>query len=138
LEEGVRGVVRWSMDRLRLIELIEDEVAKLSPHGRELWQELEVLVETSPPEENTMLEQVVIAERMAYLPLPDQHAINLLTELYAGLYESYDAENRGESGEAPRDRSVIRTAMLKDRHEGRQIDPYMTLEQALARLRDDA
>ncbi len=124
------------MDRLRLVELIEGEAAKLSPAGKELWEELEVLVEISPPEEDMMLQQARIAERMSYLPPPDQIAINLLTELHAGLYESYDAERRGESGEVPRDQSVIRAAMLKDRDEGRQVDPYRTLEQAIARLKD--
>ena len=122
------------MDRLRLIKLIEDEVAKLSAYGRGLWEDLQEELEVCPPEEGTILQQVRIAVRMSHLPMPDQHAINLLTELHAGLYESIDAERRGETGEAQRDRSVIRAAMLKDRDEGKQVDPDRTLGQAVARL----
>jgi hypothetical protein len=42
-----------SVDRLTLVELIEGEAAKLSPRGRELWERLELHVETTSPEEAT-------------------------------------------------------------------------------------
>ena len=36
-----------SVSRLELVELIESEVAKLSPRGRELWERLELHTETA-------------------------------------------------------------------------------------------
>ena len=35
------------MDKVTLIDLIEGETAKLSPRDRELWEEMETLVELS-------------------------------------------------------------------------------------------
>jgi hypothetical protein len=41
------------VSRLELVELIEGEVSKLSPRGRDLWERLALHVETEPPEEAT-------------------------------------------------------------------------------------
>jgi hypothetical protein len=43
-------------------------------------------------------------------------------------------ERQGEPGEEDRVRGVINAAMLKDREDGRRVDPNMTLELAIARL----
>ena len=123
------------MDRLTLVELIEGETEKLSPRGKELWEEMEALVELSPEEKDATTEQAEIVHRIVELPFLEQHAIDRLMELRAGIYESDKRQERGESGEGHRDRSVILAASLKDRVEGRQIDPDMTVDEAVARLR---
>ena len=133
-----------SVDRLTLVELIEGEVAKLSPRGRELWERLELHVESSSaPEEATSetlpppgREQVEISQRMAELPWPEQGILERLMELLAGLHSSDYAERRGQPGEPRRNLAVIVAAGIKDRSEGRQINPDMTPEQAAARLRE--
>jgi hypothetical protein len=132
-----------SVDRLTLVELIEGEVAKLSPRGRELWERLELHTETSAPEEATSetrpppgREQVEISQRMAELPWPEQGILEQLMELLAGLHSSDYAERRGQPGEPRRNMAVIVAAGIKDRSEGRQIAPDMTPEQAAARLRE--
>jgi hypothetical protein len=122
------------MDRITLVELIEGETAKLSPRGRELWEEMEALVELSPEEKDATTEQAEIVHRIVELPFLEQHAIDRLMELRAGLYESDKREERGETGEGLRERSVILAAQLKDRSEGHQINSDMTVEQAIARL----
>jgi hypothetical protein len=130
-----------SVSRVELVELIESEAAKLSPRGRELWERLELHVESSAPEEATPEtlpppghEQVEISQRMAELPWPEQGILERLMELLAGLHSSDCAEHRGQPGEPRRSMAVIVAAGIKDRQEGRQIDPDMTPEQAAARL----
>ena len=127
------------MDRLELVEIIEDQKARLSPNGKELWEELDILVYMTPEEEQTLIQkqQEDIAERMSYLPLYDQGVIKVLTEVRAGLYASDKREEvTGESGEVPRAQAVLRAANLKNIAEGRQADPDITLEQAIAQLRE--
>ena len=124
------------MDRIRLIELMEDEAARLSPEGRELWEEWEFLVESAPELESRMAREYEITEQIFELPIPEQIVISRLAELLAGLRRSDEAEGRGESGEEHRVRDVIQAAWLKDQEEGRTIDPDMTLDQAVARLKE--
>jgi hypothetical protein len=124
------------MDRIRLIELIEGETARLSPGGRELWEELEFLREAilDPEEESRIAREYEIRERIFALPTPEQFVTSRLAELVAGLRRAEEAERREESGDGHRVRSVINAAWLKDRQESRTIDPDMTLDQAIARL----
>jgi hypothetical protein len=124
------------LDKLRLIELIEGEAARLSPEGRELWEQWEFLVESAPELESRMAREYEIMERIFGLPLAEQVVTSRLAELLAGLRNAEEAEGRGESGEEHRIRGVIQAAMLKDREEGRTIDPGMTLDQAIARLKE--
>lgn len=124
------------MDRIRLIELMEGEVARLSSEGRELWEEWEFLMESAPELESRMVREYEITERIFDLPVPEQVAISRLAELLAGLRKSDEAEGRGESVEEPRVRGVIQAAWLKDQEEGRTIDPDMTLDQAVTRLKE--
>jgi hypothetical protein len=124
------------LDKLRLIELIEGEAARLSPEGRELWEQWEFLVESAPEVESRMAREYEIMERIFGLPLPEQVVTSRLAELLAGLRNAEEAEGRGGSGEEHRIRGVIQAAMLKDREEGRTIDPGMTLDQAIARLKE--
>lgn len=131
------------MDRLELVELIEGETAKLSPKGRELWETLELTVESTAPEEATPAtlppptpEEAEIVERMAELPDSEQGIIERLMELLAGLRSSDYAETHGQPSEPRRNQAVILAAGLRDGREGQQIDPDMTPELAVARLRE--
>jgi len=130
--EAVRGL---AVDRITLVELIEDETAKLSPRGRELWEEMETLVELSPEEQASLHERTDIVNRLVLLSPLEQGVLHRLMELRAGLYESDRQEERGESGEGHRVRSVILAAKLKDISEGGHGDLDMTVEQAVARIR---
>jgi hypothetical protein len=124
------------LDRIRLIELMEGEVARLSPEGRKLWEEWEFLVESAPKLQSRMVREYEITERIFDLPVSEQVVISRLAELLAGLREADEAEGRGESGEKHRVHGVIQAAWLKDQEEGRTIDPDMTLDQAVTRLKD--
>jgi hypothetical protein len=88
------------VDRLELVEVIEDQKAKLSPKGKELWDELDILVYMAPEEENIQRhrQQEDIAELMSYLPLYDQGVIKVLTEVRAGLYASDKESDAGGLG----------------------------------------
>ena len=131
------------LDRLTLVELIEGEVAKLSPRGRELWERLELHTETSAPEEATPAtlpppdrEQVELVGLMAELSWQEQGILERLMELLAGLRSSDYAETHGQPSEPRRNRAVILAAGIKDHHLGRWVNPYMTPEGAVARLRE--
>ena len=118
------------MDRIRLIELIEGQVARLSAESRGLWEELEFLRESIPdPEEpSRMAREYYIMERIFELPVPEQFITSRLAELVAALRKAEQAERRGESGEDYRMRGVINAAMIKDREEGGPIDANMTID----------
>ena len=126
------------MDRIRFIELIDGETARLSPEGRELWEELEFIRESipDPADESRMVHEYDIMERIFELPMPEQFVTSRLAEMVAALRRSEEAERRGKPGEEDRVRGVINAAILKDREEGRKVDPNMTLERAIARLRE--
>lgn len=125
------------MNRIRLIELIEGETRRLSEEGRELWEELEFLRESipDPEEESRMAREYEITERIFELPVAEQFATGRFAELVCALRRAEEAERRGHSGDEHRVRGVINAATLKDRQEGRPIDPYMTLDGAIARLK---
>lgn len=124
------------MDRIRLIELIEDQTARLSAESRGLWEELEFLRESIPdPEDHSrMAREYDVMERIFELPVPEQFLTSQLAELVAALRRADEAESRGESGDDHRTRGVINAAMLKDMEEGLPIYPHMTLGRAISRL----
>lgn len=124
------------MEKIRLIELIERETARLTPRGKELWEELEFLRESNPNEENRAAREYEIMERIFELPAEEQFVTSRLAELVSGLRDSEEAERRGEHGEEHRARAVIRAAWLKDQAEGRPVDPGMTPERAISRLNE--
>jgi hypothetical protein len=76
MEKVVR---RLAVDKITLVELIEGETAKLSPRGRELWEEMETLVELSegitPRDRNLQSQQKEITDQMLDLPLHEQHEV---------------------------------------------------------------
>jgi hypothetical protein len=140
---------RGSVDRPTLVELIEAEKAKLSPEALKLWEELDASLYMSPEEEPVFIKrrEVEIINRIDQLPEADQHIVNVLSELRAGLYESDLSERRGEPSQWHRDKCVIDASLIKDRNERGEGDPLppmapnevfnRAVEQALARLRED-
>jgi hypothetical protein len=82
-----------------------------------------------------MAREYDIMERIFGLPVAQQFITSRLAELVSGLRRAEEAERRGESGDEHRDRGVINAAMLKDRQEGRPVNPGMTLSGAIARLK---
>ena len=134
-----------SVDRLTLAELIEGEKAKLSPEALKLWEELDASLYMSPEEEPAFIKrrEVEIIARMEHLPEADQHIVNVLSELRAGLYESDLLERRGGPAQLHRAKCVIYTSVIKDREERgpgntQPLNEGMgrTADQALARLRE--
>lgn len=125
------------MERLGLIEIMEREAVGLSPEGRPLWEELELLAVSAPELESRMSREYEISERIFDLPASEQGLLARLARLLSGLREGDEAEGRGESGEEHRVRGVSDAARIKDRYEGRPVDPDMTPEQAIARLEED-
>ena len=132
------------VSRIELVELIEEQASKLSPQGRELWEELEPIAELIAPEEATpetlpppTPEQVETIGRTFELMEQEQRIIEQLMELAVGLRSSDLAQNQGSAGEPSRNRAVIVAASLKvkDRRESEWVKP-MTTEQAVARLRE--
>jgi hypothetical protein len=124
-------------DRVSFIELIEVETSRLLVEGRALWEELEFFRESipDPADEGRMAREYEIMERIFELPMPQQFLVSRLAELVTALRRSEEAERRGEPGEE-RVRGVISAAMLKDREEGRIVDPNMTLKRAIVRLQE--
>ena len=127
------------IERLELVELIEGEVAKLSPQGRDLWEMLELAAEdaseqaTPPPNPKT---RAVFRRISEELPPEEQGIIERLIELSVGLEGSDVAEGQGRTGERQRNRAVILAAGIKDRTAGLQTEPYGTPEEAVSRLKE--
>jgi hypothetical protein len=124
------------MDRLALVELIEDQAARLTPEGRDLAQRMELVAEAPPGggQAATFETQRAQAAEVWELPPLDRNILERLLMLWEGIERSDGAERRGEPGGRYLDLAATGAAGLKDRNEGRMIDPDMTPEQALARL----
>jgi hypothetical protein len=135
------------MDRQTLVELIEEEKAKLSPKALKLWEELGASLYTSPEEEPAFIKhrEAELIDRIDRLAEADRHIVDVLSELRAGLYESDLSERRGDPSQWHRDKHVIGAALIKDpdeRGEGDLLPPMApnevsnrAVEEALARLR---
>jgi hypothetical protein len=125
------------MDRLALVELIEDQAARLSPEGRDLAERMELLAEAPPGGQAATYEtQRSQADDVWELSPLDRNILERLLMLWEGLERSEGAERREEGGGRYLDLAVTGAAGLKDRYEASMIDPDMTPEQALARLRE--
>ena len=123
------------MDRLALVGLIEDQVARLTPEGRDLAHRAELLAEAPPSGRAATYEsQRAQADDAGDLQPLDRNILERLLMLWEGLERSDAAERRGEPGERYRDLAATGAAGLKDRYEDRMIDPDMTPERASARL----
>ena len=92
------------MERLGLIELMESDAAGLSPEGRGLWEELELLAESAPELDSRMAREYEVSERIFDLPVSEQGILARLAQLLSGLREGDEAEVRASRGGAPRPR----------------------------------
>jgi hypothetical protein len=133
------------MDRPTLVELIEEEKAKLSPEALKLWEELDASLYTNPEVEPAFIKrrEAEIIDGMDRLPEADRRIVEVLSELRAGLYESDLSERRGDPSQLHRDKSVIDASLIKDRDEGGRGNAQtpneglgLSVEQALVRLWD--
>ena len=125
------------MDRLALVELIEDQGARLTPEGRDHAQRMELLAEAPPSGRAATYERQRAQTDDAWdLPLLDRNILERLLMLREGLERAEGAERLGEPGGRHLDLAVTGAAGLKDRYEARMIDPDMSPEQAAARLRE--
>jgi len=86
------------LDRVRLIEPIEAEAKRLSPEGRELWEDWAFLLESAPGMESSMAREYEISEPIFKRPVPEQGTISRLTELLTDLLDSDEAGGRGNRG----------------------------------------
>ena len=149
------------MQRIELVELIEEEIDKLSPEGKEAWEELELRVHTTrldmdlaesmrifeetgePPEAGII---AIIGESgetpedkdTIIVPKEDEATITTLFWLWLGLplADTEELLERSEKAHEVRELFVIKAAQARDHFEGGQIDRDMTLQQALARLKE--
>jgi hypothetical protein len=127
------------MDRLEMVELIEDQAAKLTPEGRDLAERIELLAEAPPAHDHraTYAAQRAQADEAWDLPSSlDRSIIERLHVLWEGLERSDGAARRGKSGARYRDMAVVVAAGIKDHSEGRMADPDMTPAKAVSRLRE--
>ena len=110
----------------------------MSTEGRELWEELEFLRESipDPEDESRMAREYDIMERIFNLPVAQQFVTGRLAELVSGLRRAEEAQRRGESGDEYRVSGVIDAAMLRDLQEGRPVGSGVTLDRAIARLKE--
>jgi hypothetical protein len=122
------------MRRIDLVRLIEGLIGELSPESREAWEELEQLALLSPPERDGPSEFLRIWETKV---IPEEEAaFKALILLRVGLAAEYPKEDTSRR-EAREFRRVcaIKAAQVVDHAEGRPVDPDMSAEQAIARLR---
>jgi hypothetical protein len=128
------------MDRLEMVELIEEQAAKLTPEGRDLAERMELLAEAPPgPDHRATYDAAQRAQADEAWDLSsslDRSIIERLHVLWEGLERSDGAARRGKSGARYRDMAVVVAAGIKDRSEGRMIDPDMTPAKAVSRLRE--
>ena len=127
------------MDRLEMVELIEGLAAKLTPEGRDLAERMELLAETplAPDHRATYAAQRAQADEAWDLPSSlDRSIIERLHVLWEGLERSDGAARREKSGARYRDMAVVVAAGIKDRSEGRMVDPDMSPAKAVSRLRE--
>ena len=144
------------MQRIELVELIEGEIAKLSPEGKEAWETIELRVATRPLDRDTA-EIMRIIEETGEPPeagitiiigepgdtQEDEATIMTLFWLTLGLSladteELLKQELSKRSGKTHelRESFVVKAVQARHHFKGRQIDRDMTLQQALARLKE--
>jgi hypothetical protein len=107
-----------SVSKLEVVEVIEDQAAKLTPEGRDLAERMEPLAEvSSDPAEHpaTYSAQRAQADDAWGLPPLDRSIIERLLLLWEGLERSDVAERQGEPGERYRNMAVTLAAGIKDR-----------------------
>ena len=119
------------MQRIELVKLIEAVITKLSPQGRETWEEMEQLALMRPLDKDLTPELLRIWETEA--SAEDQATLKILILLSIGLAAEYLVDDSVEE-QRFREVFVIKAAQVWDHAEDRLVDPDMSVEQAIARL----
>ena len=119
------------MQRIELVKLIEAVITKLSPQGRETWEEMEQLALMRPLDKDLAPQLLRVWETEA--PAEDQASLKILILLSIGLAAEYLVDDSGEE-QRFREVFVIKAAQVWDHAEDRLVDPDMSVEQAIARL----
>ena len=102
------------MDRLELVELIEDQAARLTPEGRDLAQRMELLTEAPPGGPfGTQQTQRAQADEVWDLPPRQRNILERLLMLGEGLERSDAAERQGQPGERYRHMAIIGAARVR-------------------------
>ena len=110
--------------------LIDSLTARLSPEGREVQEELEVL--TGTLDADTALEARIdeALAHMGHLPEEDQSLLSQIAQLKARAHERRGEEYMSEAKKL-RDASLIERALELERAAGRTPAENMTLDEAL-------
>jgi hypothetical protein len=116
---------------------IEDLLRRLSPRAREVYDQIETLVER-PSREGTSPEEVAAQVRALRDGLTPSEHTDLLKILEAQMAE---VEHQGEEArrkveKARRAAALIQRAQDLDRAEGKPVNDAMTVKQAVERLRE--
>ena len=119
------------MQRIELVKLIEAVITKLSPQGRETWEEMEQLALMRPLDKDLTPELLRIWETEA--SAEDQATLKILIVVSIGLAAEYLVDDSVEE-QRFREVFVIKAAQVWDHAEDRLVDPDMSVEQAIARL----
>ena len=127
----VRKLRSGTVQRIELVKLIEAVITKLSPQGRETWEEMEQLALMRPLDKDLTPELLRIWETEA--SAEDQATLKILILLSIGLAAEYFVDDSGEE-QRFREVFVIKAAQVWDHAEDRLVDPDMSVEQAIARL----
>jgi hypothetical protein len=120
------------VQRIELVKLIEAVITKLSTQGRETWEEMEQLALMRPLDKDLTPELLRIWETEG--PAEDQASLKILILLSIGLAAEYLVDDSGEE-QRFREVFVIKAAQVWDHAEDRLVDPDMTVEQAITRLK---
>lgn len=119
-------------------ELIERLTGRLSPEGREVQEELEVLTGTldanmAEAEVEARIDEAIA--HMGHLPEEDQNLLSQIAQLKSRTHESRGEELADEAQEAIRDAAeLIEMAQALQHADGETPDESMTVSEALAIL----
>ena len=116
-------------------ELIDSLTARLSPEGREVQEELEVL--TGTLDADTALEARIdeALAHMGHLPEEDQSLLSQIAQLKARAHERRGEEYMAEAKMLRDAASPIERALELERAAGRTPAENMTLDEALEVLK---
>jgi hypothetical protein len=118
-------------------EKIEVLLRRLSPRAREVYDEIETLVER-PSREGTSPEEVAAQVRALRDGLtPSEHTdLMKILEARMAYVEHQGEEARRRVEKARRAAALIQRAQDLDRAEGKPVNDAMTVKQAVERLRE--
>jgi hypothetical protein len=116
-------------------ELIEQLTARLSPEGREVQEQLEVLTGTLDASADVEARIDEAIAHMGRLPEEDQNLLSQIARLKARAYGQRAEEYREGERAARLGMAALERAYELERAAGREPGPNMTLGEALEILR---